>query len=191
MEKGIGILGGTFDPPHNGHLFLASTLSSLPFIGQLVIIPTFKPRYKDPISSYTARCCMSKATFENYRTSVFESTKSYIFEQLAELKEDVKGPLYLFVGDDWDINSWKNPDQIRKLAKVIYIRRQFSGKLYEDIKLEPFMHKDFIINLPITLDISSTKIRYMAQRGMPIEGLVHPDVALIIKTRGLYGLPKA
>lgn len=131
----IGILGGTFNPVHNGHLILAEEISFKLKLDRVVFIPTFIPPHKSRQGIIEAkdRYNMIKlAIRNNLKFSIFDieikaKAKSYTVETLNKLKSEVynKDKLFFITGSDSlkELSSWKDLDKIFKLAKFVIVRR--------------------------------------------------------------------
>jgi nicotinate-nucleotide adenylyltransferase len=165
MEKGIGIFGLSANPFHNGHLSIISEIASFDYIARLDLITTYKPTYKKclPYEQRLQMCCLG--IFDQGLSNVLprDIRKQYTYQLIKHYKkEETDLPLYLFVGDDWDISTWKNPEYIKENCIVKQYRR-----------------KDY-------LPISSTIIREKIKNKRPINGLVPENVLNYIKENNLY-----
>ncbi|MBU4312867.1 MAG: nicotinate-nucleotide adenylyltransferase [Candidatus Omnitrophica bacterium] len=184
----IGILGGTFDPVHNGHLHLAREVSRKLKLSKIIFIPTYLPPHKQGAGIATAmhRCNMLRLATRNrkgFQVSGIEikrKGRSYSVETLRQLKKryGARQELYFITGSDSSRYRWKNLSEILRLCRFIVVKRPgFSIKtasprlITMDIKAR---------------DISSTDIRRRVKRGLAITNLVPKAVALYIDKHGLY-----
>jgi nicotinate-nucleotide adenylyltransferase len=186
----IGILGGTFDPPHNGHLALAEAAISRLDLSKVIFIPARVPPHKpaEDISSEQDRLEMLKLAVDSdnrFEISEIELNRggpSFTVDTLSRLKtENPAQELFFIIGSDnvSEMESWHQPEQIRELARVAAAVRpgySMQGKFAEMV--EPF---DM---LPV--DISSTAVRAKVRSGESISGLVPEPVEDYIKSKGLY-----
>jgi nicotinate-nucleotide adenylyltransferase len=186
----LGILGGTFDPSHNGHLVLAQSALEFLKLDKVIFVPTAKHPHKQhlKITDPKSRLDMLKlaldinARFEISEIEINRAGLSYTCDTLREFKKlFTDAVLYLIIGGDniSDIETWKYPEGIFSLAEVAAAMRPLSspaGKYKDRIK---------IIDMP-PIDISSTMIREYVKQGKSIKGLVPASVENYIKKNGLY-----
>jgi nicotinate-nucleotide adenylyltransferase len=192
-QKKFGVLGGTFDPIHMGHLVLAEQVREKFQLDRVIFIPCASPPHKteQELSPAQDRFEMTKLALQGnsyFLVSDIELKReglSYTVETLRELKGLYKDKeIYFLTGSDVlnEITTWKNPEEIYKLAKlVIGIRPGFD-------KFDPenhFAKKSIIVNIT-GVDISSTQIREKVRKGESIKYLVPPKVEEYIKKRNLY-----
>jgi len=186
----LGILGGTFDPPHNGHLALAR--SSLEFLklDKVIFVPTAINPHKQhlKITGPKFRLEMLKLAigdndmFEVSDMEINRAGLSYTCDTVREFKKIYQeADFHLIIGGDniSDIEIWKNPEDIFTIAKVAAAMRPqspASGK-----------YKDRIIIIEMRpIDISSTTIREYVKHGRSIKKLVPAKVEQYIIENGLY-----
>jgi len=188
----VGIFGGTFDPIHNGHLITAQSVRELRDLDQIIFIPSFVSPHKADISSAKAehRLEMIKLSIEGinfFDYDDYEITKggiSYTVDTLRELKKKYD-ELEFIIGYDniFEFHTWKNPNEILKLAKIIVLRRKTS---------HPFTSEDKFVKSAIFvqtrgIEISATDIRQRIKSGKPIHCLVPEKVKEYIYKYNLYG----
>ena len=199
----IGILGGTFDPIHNGHLAIAEEARTDLNLEKVLFLPAGQPWMKSdrPILAANHRVSMIRLAIEGrpyFKLSTIEvehKGPSYSVDTITRLKAQSAeaSDLYFIVG--WDslarITLWKNPLKLIKLCFLVTIPRP--GYDRPDInKLEaeiPGISKKTIFMDKPRLDISATDIRNRVAQGLPISGLVPAKVAGYIKGNGLYLKP--
>ena len=166
----IGILGGRFDPPHNGHVALAkAALEQLP-IERLVVLVAEHPAHRAAIASAADRVDMARAAFDGLG-EVELDPHPYTVDAVRGGRF---GDAYFIVGADQaaDFENWKEPDEILRWVQLaVGTRAGYDGAVTFDFDSPP---------------ISGTDIRGRVARGEPIDGLVPPAVARIIEERGLY-----
>jgi nicotinate-nucleotide adenylyltransferase len=186
----IGILGGTFDPPHNGHLALATAAISKLDLDKVAFIPARIPPHKpaEDVSSEDDRLAMLKLAVEDdsrFEISEIELERdgpSFTVDTLGRLKAENPGHEFFFlIGSDnvGEMESWHRPDRILKLVRVAAAVRpgySIEGKFADMV--EPF-------DMP-PVDISSTAVRKKVGSGKSISGLVPEPVEEYIKSKGLY-----
>jgi nicotinate-nucleotide adenylyltransferase len=192
-RKKVGILGGTFDPIHMGHLVLAEQVREKFQLERVIFIPCASPPHKteQKLSPADDRFEMTKLALEGnpyFFVSDIELKReglSYTVETLRELKEFYRdSEIYFLTGSDVldEITTWKDPEEIYKLAKIVIgVRPGFD-------KFDPenhFAKKSIIVEIT-GIDISSTQIREKVRKGESIKYLVPSKVEEYIKNRNLY-----
>jgi nicotinate-nucleotide adenylyltransferase len=190
-----GIFGGTFDPPHNGHLALCLYARELSGIDRLIVSVSKNPLKAPADASNEDRAIMagllagevnSAGTFAE--TSTWELQQpgpSYtvdLLRHVAELYPDDE--LVLLVGEDSyrQMPQWREPQEIAKLSTIVVFGRAV-GELASPVcgeSLPPAHLYDF--NMPV----SATEVRSLIAAGKPFAHLVPPSVAEYIQTNGLY-----
>ena len=198
--KRIGILGGTFDPIHKGHMAMAELALVQLNLDELVLLPAGNPYFKKGISPYEDRymmCCLAAAQSE-YRDSISvsrlesdESKPTYTYDTLARLKErDPDSILYFLCGADVleSIHSWRRPEDIFAQARLAVFERDGSESVRasaEKLK-ESFPQSECVFISGDVPDISSTKVRETVKSGGVISKLVSPAVGEYIYEKELY-----
>lgn len=197
----IGIYGGTFSPPHNGHVNAARMFAAAESLDKLLIIPTFIPPHKIETSAVPAEerleMCRLAFTDDNFDVSDIEvrrKGKSYTFDTLTELKEMYRSDdFYLLCGTDMllSFEKWYRFADILSMCTVVCMRREENAetgvKLAEKIvELKEQCAADVrLIDAP-PLEVSSTEIREKLSRGENVNDLLPTDVYRYIKEKGLY-----
>ena len=190
MSK-VGIFGGTFDPIHMGHLITAQSVKELRNLEKIIFIPAFISPHKSDAktSSPSDRLNMIKLAVEGipfFDYSDIEVKKggvSYSVDTLRELKKRYT-ELEFIIGYDniFTFHTWKEPDEILKLAKIIVLKRRSSHPPeFED----KYYHQAIFVETR-GIEISATDIRERVKKGMPINFLVPPDVMEYIYKQKLY-----
>ena len=135
----IGILGGTFNPIHNGHIQLAQYCKNELLLDKIFLIPTYTPPHKisKDLADETHRltmCSLASENLDDFEVCDIEikrQGKSYTFETLISLKELYPDDeFYLIMGADMflTLDKWKNPESIFANAVIITIPRNDSDK---------------------------------------------------------------
>ena len=191
--KKLGVLGGTFDPIHMGHLVLAEQAREQFELDQIIFIPSASPPHKteQELSLAIHRFEMTKLSLEGNRyfsVSDIELKRkglSYTVETLRELKGLYKdSEIYFLTGSDVldEITIWKDPEEIYKLAKIVIAVRPGFNKFDPE---DHFAQKSIIAKIT-GVDISSTQIREKVRNGESIKYLVPSKVEEYIKKKNLY-----
>lgn len=186
----IGILGGTFDPPHNGHLAMAKAAVLELQLNKVIFIPARIPPHKpaEDVSSENDRLAMLKLAvgddgrFEISEIELRRGGPSFTIDTLTRLKADIpRQELFFLMGSDnvSDMKNWHKPEKILSLVRVVAaVRPGYSirGK---------FAHMIESFDMP-PVDISSTAIREKVRSGESISSLVPRPVEEYIRSKGLY-----
>lgn len=186
----IGILGGTFDPPHNGHITIAETAIRKLKLKEVILVPAKTPPHKssEKISSRQDRLTMLRLAVggkEKIEISEIEFDRrgpSYTVDTLAELRrQNPDDEFYFLIGADniSEMESWHQPEKILEMVKVVAAGRPgFSAAGKFAAMIESF---DMI-----PVNISSTIIREKVRSNQPISGLLPAAVEEYILKRKLY-----
>ncbi|MBA2684106.1 MAG: nicotinate (nicotinamide) nucleotide adenylyltransferase [Gemmatimonadaceae bacterium] len=188
----LGVLGGTYDPPHVGHLLAASDAFEALSLDRLLFVPAAVPPYKSRSvkGSPEQRLRMleltigSDARFEASHLELDRDGLSFTVDTLAALSAETPGvSLFMLIGEDLatQIAAWRDAARIAELATIVVLERMSSTKASA---LES--------SLPMTrlatrrIELSSTEIRDRIQAGRSIHGFVTDAVAAFIDAAGLY-----
>jgi nicotinate-nucleotide adenylyltransferase len=185
----IGILGGTFNPIHIGHLILAEEVREKLALEQIIFVPTFLPPHKDNsnIAEAQSRLEMVKLAIKgNKNFSVSDSEikrngRSYTIDTIREFKWIYpKDELYFIIGSDLlnYLDEWKDLSEIIKMVKVIVATRP--GFPLEKI---PSYIKTIAIR---AVDVSAFEIRECVKNNKSFRYLVPEQVFNYINKNGLY-----
>lgn len=197
-QKRIGIMGGTFDPVHYGHLRAADEAHAAFGLSEVVFVPTGRPPHKagEKVSSAEDRYMMTVLAtvdcpyFSVSRLEIDKEGKSYTIDTLKKLKsmpEYCDTEFYFITGLDavLDIVSWKNPEEIMGLCKFVAVSRY--GYTHSRMEELPEDLRSAIIPLEIPLlAISSTGLRERVRKNRSIRFLVPPSVENFIRKNRLY-----
>ena len=202
--KKIGIMGGTFNPVHHGHLVTAQEALDQFGLDEVIFIPTGDPPHKieDLLAHAEDRYLMtviatsSNSSFFVYRIEIDRKGKSYTIDTVKELRKLLgsDSELYFITGADaiLEILTWKNTREIVTLAKFIAATRPgYDLSKIKELKTTLFDSEDeadrriFIMEIP-ALAISSTDIRQRIKIGRPVNYLVPEGVNNYILKHGLY-----
>ncbi|MBA3384470.1 MAG: nicotinate-nicotinamide nucleotide adenylyltransferase [Actinobacteria bacterium] len=180
----IGLLGGAFNPPHDGHLELACRALEEFDLDRLEVLVSGDPAHKDVNCPVDVRVGLAKLAFADLpRTSVQADPYRYTIDRLrAEPPPD--DAIFLMGADQYrDFASWKEPDAVLERVQLGVATR--AG--VEPPQLVPGHEcrvRFFDIDSP---SIASSDLRARARRGEPLDGLVPAAVAAEIARRRLYG----
>lgn len=192
----LGILGGTFDPIHVGHLVAASEAMHELALDRVVLVPAGRPWQKEGYSDAEDRMLMTTlaaATHPKLAVSRIELDRkgpTYTVDTLEAFRDFFAGvELFFIVGADVvaDLATWHRPDAIAALAEIIAVSRPGIDTRSRSSDAGPFRVHE--LQIP-GVDVSSTAIRDRVARGRPIDYLVTAEVARFIRTHGLYVDPR-
>lgn len=184
-RESIGVLGGTFDPPHIGHAIVARDLLEGIPLDRLLVIPAFEPPHRETVLPAAVRLDLVRRLFagvEGVEVSDLEFRRggpSYTIDTLEELRERYPdADLTLILGADQFavFDTWKDWVRIPDLARIAVMRRE-GGTLALPDGVDPIAY----IAVHVTrIDISASRIRDRLARGASIRFLVpepiRPDV---------------
>lgn len=196
----IGILGGTFNPVHNGHLHLARAFRERLALTRVLLIPTHQPPHKRAPGLMPARtrlemCALAAQEEPGVGVSDIEIRRggtSYTVDTLRELSALYpEARLFFIMGADMFLTfeKWKDFDRIAALADLCATARTAGGT--EDLTAcarrytKLYGARCHVENVPV-LEISSTQIRARIASGADLRGLVPDAVANYIRRHGLY-----
>lgn len=196
----IGLYGGTFAPPHIGHVAAARAFMTQMKLDILYVIPAGIPPHKqiaaDDDPRHRLRMCeLAFGGMEGVIVSDCElrrQGKSYTVDTLREFYAP-ENRLFLLCGTDMmlTLDTWYQAEEIFRLCYPIYIRREEDPILTQRIvaKIAEYQQKYGAIVRRVVMDpivLSSTQIRKAVAEGSAIDGMVSPAVADYIRTHGLY-----
>lgn len=197
----IGILGGTFNPIHGGHLEMAVKAKEAFQLDKILFMPNYLPPHKDrPETSLAHRTMMLElalAPYEDFQWSSLEIEKkgvSYTFETLEEITRIYPDDVFYFIiGEDSYVNffRWKNPERILSLVELIVFQRKGLATLdAKDTDALVQREKATVHFLSEEIpEVSSSSIRQRIEEGAPWCHLVPDAVAQFIKEHHLYKSP--
>ncbi len=196
VGRRLGVMGGTFDPIHHGHLLTAEEAAAQFGLDEVVFVPTGQPWMKEgcEVSAAEHRYLMTAiATAGNPRFSVSRSEidrvgPTYTVDTLRALQQERLGEeLYFVTGADamLEIFQWKDPAEILSLAHFIAATRPGYDLAHFEAEAPKAHPNVSVMDIP-ALAISSTDIRSRVREGRPIRYLVPESVKSYIEKAGLY-----
>ena len=202
----IAILGGTFDPIHNGHLAAAQSVAEVFQVDELHFVPAFSPPHKNsrgitsPFHRF-AMVALATVSFERFRTSTIEVDaleRRYTVETLEAMKDAYPSVELLFIiGTDMyqEIETWKNFRKLFELAHLVIVNRP-GFRFRTDVAPYQILNEKQQVTLPketmvfylpfIHQPISSTEIRDERKRGEQVSQWLPPTVWSYIEKNKLY-----
>lgn len=196
----IGIVGGTFDPIHNGHLMLGAYAYDNFQLDKIWFMPNGNPPHKSEEINVDFRLDMVKLAIEDkdeFYLSTFEIEEekhSYSYETLEKLCQLYpQDTFYFIIGADslFTIEFWKKPARVLQACIILAACRddKDTDEMNKQIAYltEKYNAKIKLLKMPL-IDISSSDIRKKKENGETIDTLVPKKVADYIETHGLYGV---
>jgi nicotinate-nucleotide adenylyltransferase len=174
----IALFGGSFDPPHLGHVLAATYAFSMARVDEVWVLPVNKHAYGKPISSWKQRwelceAAFGKLGFVRLRDDELENVEGYTYTLLERLRAKHPDTQWFLVGGtdtSLDLPNWYHGAELMKQIEIIAVPRQGYDR-----------------NHPAALPaISSTMVRDHVQRNLPIADLVPAAVANLIRKNGWY-----
>lgn len=200
-NRRVGIYGGTFSPPHLGHLHAAKAFFSEMRLDELIVIPTLIPPHKTRQDTATAedRLEMCRRTFAFSKAvtvsdlEIRRGGKSYTSDTLAALSGDGRTLLFLCGTDMFlTLEEWHEPEKIFHLAEIAFLARREDEKEWEKMEQAARLYQEKYGAVVHRLhacacENSSSAIRLLRKSGdEKWASLVAPAVAAYIKEKGLY-----
>ncbi|MGH2904673.1 MAG: nicotinate-nucleotide adenylyltransferase [Solirubrobacteraceae bacterium] len=196
--RSIGILGGTFNPPHRGHLALAGHAQAELGLDRVLLIPArnapHKGEQEDPGPERRLEMCRlavdaeGLAGLEACALELERDGPSYTVDTLREINErDPEAELTFIVGADMarTLAAWREPRALVELAGLAVAEREDADRGEVLRELDPLGAKVTFLGMPM-LEVSSSEVRERVRRGESIDDLVAPAVAEYIVAHGLY-----
>lgn len=203
-----GILGGTFNPIHMGHLIIAEEVREIFPLGKIIFIPCAHPPHKigEDIAPADHRCQMIQLAIKDNpgfiisRLEIDRGGKSYSVETVKALQEiyGEKAEFYFIVGADaiLEISTWKNFEELFRICQFIALTRPGYSLLPDDeqspvglarkLKIDPTLVRNIHPRRIRAIEISAREIRERIRQGKSIRYLVPQEVEKYIYTHRLY-----
>lgn len=189
MSKKVGILGGTFDPPHIGHLIIADQILNLYKLDEVRFMPNYIPPHKEKLSKTTIedRIKMLELSLKGHDRFKIETIelkyrgKSYTYNTMVMLKQqEPETDFYFIIGGDMIdyLPKWYKIEELVKLVQFIGVNRPMSeGKTIYPIQF---------VEIP-SIYVSSSMIRDKIAKGESVKYLLTDEVIAYIEEHHLYG----
>lgn len=196
----IGILGGTFDPVHVGHLRIAEEARVRLELSRVLFVPAGQPWLKadEAIASPIHRVEMVRRAiadnpyFELSTVEVDRPGPSYAVDTVAILQQQLGAEASFFFLLGWDslaeLPRWKEPDKLVQMCQLVAVPRpDFSPPNLEALEssIPGVTQSVVLLDMPL-VDVSSSDIRKRVAQGLSIQGLVPDDVEEYIQEQQLY-----
>ncbi len=187
----IGILGGTFDPVHLGHIQLAQNARAQFSLDKVIFVPAFKPPHKQavlPLTSAEDRCSMVRLAIEDMPflevsdCEVKRKGVSYTFDTVSEFERKYSGAtFFLILGKDAfeGVDTWYRAAELKKKIHFLVANRgTCEGRVPEDARTQ-------WIQMPLC-PISASEIREAIKQGRNVNDYLSPKVLECIQANAFY-----
>jgi nicotinate-nucleotide adenylyltransferase len=175
----VAVLGGVFDPPHLGHVALAEGARDQLDTDRLLVLVAKRPGHKGVVADAETRLHLAELALGRFG-DVRLDDHPYTVDFLRDAGLD--HPYFVLGGDEWEsFASWREPDEVRRLARIAVGARPGFEPPEGDVELLRIDQRP----------ISSSEIRARVAAGEPIDDLVPPEVAGEIERLGLYRAPSS
>ena len=196
----IGVLGGTFDPIHLGHLIIAEETRARLNLAEVVFVPAGQPwlktnNYVSPAEHRVRMVHLAVADEPYFSLSTMEIERagpSYTIDTIAQLKSQIGAGDKLFFILGWDnliqLPRWHEPSRLVQMCSLVPVPRVgYPSPDYNSLeKVIPGLSRSVILLDTPQIEISSSEIRDRVARGLSIHHLVPEPVESYIKQHGLY-----
>lgn len=193
----LGIVGGTFDPIHVGHVAMAEAAADCAGLDRVLIVPVNLPPHRAaaiaPAPDRLEMCRLAAAGHPRLEVSDLELGRpgpSYTVDTLRSLAAERPGvELHLVLG--WDaareIRSWHEPDEVMRLAQLVVVSRPgYPTPAPGDLAAAGIDPSRAVRCDAPTPDVESTDIRRLVEQGGSMAGLLEPAVEAYVRRHGLY-----
>lgn len=201
MKKRVGILGGSFNPIHIGHIFMCQYTYEALSLDKVYLLPNEKPPHKksDYMLSGKQRLALCERVKNNndyidvldHEIGLNETHYTYETMQALKTKEFKDTTIYFIIGADslLQIKTWKNYEALFNLVNIVCIMRP-SSNYQQVIKEKNAIEKEYdtvieIVDMPL-IELSSTDIRKRILKEKSIKYMVDPDVETYIMENKLF-----
>ena len=183
----VGILGGAFDPPHNGHVALARAAIDRFDLGRLLVTVVAAPGHKRPVAPVEARLDLATLAFAGVEGAEVELEPHARTVDALEAR-GLDDPVFLIGADELaDFPTWKEPARVLELARLGVATRPGYPLARIEAALAQVDRPDRVLLFELEpLPISSRDLRARIARGESVAGLVPAAVAAEIARLGLY-----
>ena len=189
----IGIMGGSFDPIHNGHIELALNVKKTFKLDKIMFLPLGDPPHKKLKADKELRIKMLEAAIKGEkdcfvsRIEMDRTGKTYTFDTITWLKQNTEDDYFYIIGGDTvnKLHTWYRAEELFKIVEFILVDRANVDESEAVKRVEQLGARLHIAN-HTGLDVSSTMVRDRVKEGKNITGLVPESVMELIEEYGIY-----
>lgn len=195
--KRYGIMGGTFNPIHLGHLMISEYIREDMKLDEIIFIPTGNPPHKQATDANVRYEMVKLAIEENKNFSISDvevkrSDITYTVDTINELKDSLDGELYFIIGSDtlFQLKTWKKIDLLfQQIEFICAIRPDYVSEQILELELKylktKYGAKIHIVETPM-YEVSSTELRKRIAENKSVKYLIPNNVIEYIKEKELY-----
>ncbi len=191
--KRVGVMGGTFDPIHIGHLIAGSEALHAFSLDQVLFVPTGRPWQKSGYSDPEDRFMMTTLGADTHRCFAVSRMEldrrgpTYTADTMQQLYDFYRSEVELFFIAGADaiskLDTWERVDELGPRVEMVAVPR--AGFDLDNLQPGDNWPQVHVMDMPM-IDVSATQIRERVRLGRPIDFLVPPSVAAYIRRQGLY-----
>jgi nicotinate-nucleotide adenylyltransferase len=180
----LGLYGGAFDPPHNGHVAVARQAKTHFGLPELVVLVSAAPGHKEVIASAAERLDLARAAFPDDDVRLDPHARTIDLLRSGEFDD----PLFVIGADQFcDFLTWKEPDAVLELARLAVATRPGFPRARLETVLGDLARPDRVVFFDLEPNPAASRdLRALAAAGEPLDAFVPPAVAALIAERGIY-----
>lgn len=190
----IGILGGTFNPIHNGHIKMAESVMAQAELNKICFLPNGQPPHKSDTIEKHHRLEMVKLAIEENKSfyvsdyEINQTERCYTVDTVEHFNACDENDYYFIIGADslFQLDFWKNPEKLKRICRFIVCDRLGNGDTAAEVRRLKAQGCDISLADMSPIEIDSTSIRKAAKCGLDISAYVPKAVAEYIAANGLY-----
>jgi nicotinate-nucleotide adenylyltransferase len=184
-ERSLGLYGGSFDPPHRGHVELARRAKEELGLGSLRVLVSSDPGHKHVETPADIRLRLARAAFPGEDVVLDESARTV---DLLRAHPEWRDPIFVIGADQFrNFLSWKEPEEVLRRARVAVATRPGFPREQLDSVLSRLEHPERVLFFEIEpTPVASRELRKRLARGEEIGPEVPPAVGELIRAEGLY-----
>jgi nicotinate-nucleotide adenylyltransferase len=197
----LGVVGGTFDPIHLGHLAMAEAAADCAELDQVLLLPSSVPPHRGAANAEAGdRLEMSRLAAQGHPRVVVSDLElrrpgpSYTVDTLEALaRSRPRDELFLVLGWDAarDLGSWREPGRVLELARLVVVTRPgWTRPSAADLIAAGIDPERTVLCDAQTPDIEGTHVRELLESGRDLDGLLDPAVERYIRSHSLYLAPR-
>lgn len=198
-KERIGVLGGTFNPPHNGHIVIADIAKREFDMGKVLFLPLGTPPHKeaDAVLSREQRFAMAELIVRErpwLELSTIELERegyTYTIDTLRYLNANMKADIWYIIGADtlFELETWREHEKVFEMCTFACVGRPGDDRekvLMQAVYLEEKYGKKIYVSEGSGPDISSTDLRELIAHGASVRGLVPDSIAEFLENNNVF-----